>query len=81
MFEDTKTSSRWSEMMSVLFSIPKIQDGRHIDILSMLSDLLKKTKIWGNYLVVEPKMYFLSKPMECSTYLDHQNFIILNLST
>ena len=82
MFEDTKSSSRWSEMISVLFSIPKIQDGRHIDILSMLSDLLiKKTKIWGNYLVVEPKMYFLSKPMESSTYLEHQYFIILNLST
>ena len=59
MFEDTKSLSRWSEMISVLFSIPKIQVGRHIDILSMLSDLLiKKTKIWGNYLVVEPKMYF-----------------------
>ena len=82
MFEDTKSLSRWSEMISVLFSIPKIQDGRHIDILSMLSDLLiKKTKIWGNYLVVEPKMYFLSKPMESSTDLDHQYFIILNLST
>ena len=80
MFEDTKSSSRWSEMISVLFSIPKIQDGRHIDILSILSDL-KKTKIWGNYLVVEPKMYFLSKPMESSTYLDHQNVIIVNLST
>ena len=81
MFEDTNSSSRWSEMISVLFSIPKIQDGRHIDILSMLSDLLKKTKIWGNYLVVEPKMYFLSKHMESTTYLDHQYFIILNLST
>ena len=82
MFEDTKSSSRWSEMISVLFSIPKIQDGRHIDILSMLSDLLiKKTKIWGNYLVVKPKMYFLAKPMESSTYLDHQYFIIFNLST
>ena len=82
MFEDTKSLSRWSEMISVLFSIPKIQDGRHIDILSMLSDLLiKKTKIWGNYLVVEPKMYFLSKLMEFSAYLDHQYFIILNLST
>ena len=81
MFEDTKSSSRWSEMISALFSIPKIQDGRHIDILSMLSDLLKKTKIWGNNLVVEPKMCFLSKPMESSTYLDHQYFIIVNLST
>ena len=80
MFEDTKSSSRWSEMISVLFSMPKIQDGRHIDRLSMLCDLLKKTKIWGNYLVVEPNMYFLSKPMESSTYLDHQYFIILNLS-
>ena len=29
----------------ILFSIPKIQDGHHIDILSMLSDLLKKTTI------------------------------------
>ena len=82
MFEDTESSSRWSEMISALFSIPKIQDGRHIDMLSMLSDLLiKKTKIWGNYLVVEPKMYFLSEPMESNTYLDHQNFIIVNLST
>ena len=37
---------RLISMISVLFSIPKIQDGRHIDILSMLSDLLiKKTKI------------------------------------
>ena len=82
MFEDTKSSSRWSEMISVLFSIPKIQDGRHIDILSMLSDLLiKKTKIWGKYLVVERKMYFLSKPIESSIYLDHQYCIILNLST
>ena len=81
MFEDTKSSSRWSEMISVLFLIPKIQDGRDIDILSMLSDLLKKTKIWGNYLVVEPKMHFLSKHMESSTYLDHQYFLILNLST
>ena len=32
------------------------------------------------YLVVEPKMYFLAKPMESSTYLDHHYFIILNLS-
>ena len=59
MFEDRKSLSRWSEMISVPFSIPKIRDGRHIDILSMLSDLLiEKTKIWGNYLVDEPKMYF-----------------------
>ena len=63
-------------MISVFFSIPKIQDGRHI-VLSMLSDLLKKV---GNYLVVEPKMYFLAKPMESSTYLDH-HFIRLNLLT
>ena len=41
---------------------------------------LIKTKKVGNYLVVEPKMYFLAKPMESSTYLDH-HFIILNLST
>ena len=79
-------------MTSVLFSIPKIQDGRHIDILSMLSNLLKKnTKTRGNYLVVEPKMYFFSKLGESSTLirfdqymridLDHQYFIILNLST
>ena len=33
------------------------------------------------YLVVEPKMYFLAKPTESSTYLDHHYFIILNLST
>ena len=30
-------------MISALFSIPKIQDGRHI-VLIMLSDLLKKTR-------------------------------------
>ena len=30
-----------SSLISVLFSIPKIQDDRHIDLLSMLSDLLK----------------------------------------
>ena len=41
MFEDKESSSRSSEMISVLFSIPKIQDGRHIDLLNMLSDLLK----------------------------------------
>ena len=64
-------------MISALFSIPKIQDGCHI-VLIMLSDLLKKTR---KYLVVEPKMYFLAKPMESSTYLDHHYFIILNLST
>ena len=29
----------------------------------------------------KPKMYFLAKPMESSTYLDHHYFIILNLST
>ena len=62
------------------FSLPKIQDGRYI-VLRMLSDLLKKTKIWGNYLVVEPKKYFLAKPMESSTYFDLQYFIRLNLST
>ena len=58
----------------------KNQDGRHI-VLIMLSDLLKNTKIWDIYLVVEPKMYFLAKPMESNTYLDHHYFIILNLST
>ena len=31
-------------MISSLFSIPKIQDGRHI-VLIMFSDLLKNTKI------------------------------------
>ena len=67
-------------MISALFSIPKIQDGRHI-VPIMLSNLLKNTNIWDIYLVVEPKMYFLTKPMESSTYLDHQYFIILNLST
>ena len=67
-------------MISALFSIPKIQDGRHI-VLIMLSDLLKNTKIWDIYLVVESKMYFLAKPMESNTYLDHHYFIILNLST
>ena len=67
-------------MISALFSIPKIQDGRHI-VLIMLSDLLKNTKIWDIYLVVEPKMYFLAKPIESNIYLDHHYFIILNLST
>ena len=33
------------------------------------------------YLVIEPKMYFFVKPMASRTYLDHQYFIILNLST
>ena len=33
------------------------------------------------YLVVEPKMYFFAKPMESSTYLDHQYFIILIFTT
>ena len=65
-------------MISALFSIPKIQDGRHI-VLIMLSDLLKTHE--NIYLVVEPKMYFLAKPMEYNTYLDHHYFIILNLST
>ena len=58
------------------FVSTKNQDGRHI-VLSMLSDLLKKLKY---NLVVEPKMYFLAKPMASITYLDHQYFIILNLS-
>ena len=49
-------------------------------VLIMLSDLLKKHENM-RYLVVEPKMYFLAKLMESSTYLDHQYFIILNLST
>ena len=42
---------------------------------------LKNTKICDIYLVVEPKMYFLAKPMESNTYSDHHYFIILNLST
>ena len=67
-------------MISALFSIPTIQDGRHI-VLIMLSDLLKRHENRNIYLVVEPKMYFLAKPMESSTYLDHHYFIILNLST
>ena len=50
-------------MISALFSIPKIQDGRHI-VLIMLSDLLKNTKIWDIYVVVETKMYFLAKPVQ-----------------
>ena len=33
------------QFCSFAVSIPEIQDGRHIDILSMLSDLSKKTKI------------------------------------
>ena len=78
MFVDTKSSSRWSEMISVLFSLPKIQDGRHIDILSMLSDLLKKRKYEVTISLLSLNVFF-SKPME--SYLDHQYFIILNLST
>ena len=80
MFWGTKSWSKWSEMKSALFSIPKILNGRHI-VLIMLSDLSKNTKIWDIYLVVEPKMYFSAKPMESSTYLDHHYFVILNLST
>ena len=65
-----------------VFLTTKNQDDHHI-VLSMLSGVLKKTKIGGrsNYLVVEPKIYFLAKHMESSTHLDHQYFIILNLST
>ena len=66
-------------MISALFLIPKIQDGRRI-VLIMLGDRLKKHEN-RRYLVVEPKMYFLAKLMESSTYLDHHYFIILNLST
>ena len=66
-------------MISALFLIPKIQDGRHI-VLIMLSDRLKNHENM-RYIVVEPKMYFLAKPMESSTYLNHHYFIILNLST
>ena len=36
-------------MMSALFSIPKIQDGRHI-VLNMLSDQLKKHEHYMRYL-------------------------------
>ena len=43
--------------------------------------LLKKTKIWGDYLVVEPKIYFLAKHMKSSTYEGAHFFISLNLST
>ena len=43
-----------------MIRIPQVQDGRHI---ILLSDLLKKTKIFDNYLVVETKMYFSAKPM------------------
>ena len=68
-------------MISALFSIPKIQDGRHI-VLIMLSDLLKKTrKNEISISLLNLKCIFLAKPMESSTYLDHHYFIILNLST
>ena len=40
----------------------------------MLSDLLS-----GDDLVFEPKIYFLVEPMESSTYLDHQYFIIFQI--
>ena len=68
-------------MILVLFSIPKIQDGRHIDIPSMLSDLLKKRKYEVTISLLRLKCIFCLKPMVSSTYLDHQYFIILNLST
>ena len=48
-------------MISALFLIPRIQDGRH-NIL--LSDLLKNPKICDNCLVVETKIFFLDEPME-----------------
>ena len=47
----------------------------------MLIDLLKTHENMRYLSVVEPKMYFLAKPMEYNTYLDHHYFIILNLST
>ena len=70
----------WNDISRPTFLTTKNQDGRHI-VLGMLSDLLKKNEKKGDYLVVEHKMYFLAKPMASITYLDHQYFIILNLST
>ena len=49
-------------MISVLFSIPKIQDGRHIDILSMLSDLLKKRKYEVTISLLSVKCIFCLSP-------------------
>ena len=67
-------------MMSALFSIPKIQNGRHI-VLIMLNDLLKTRKYEISISLLNLKCIFLAKLMESSTYLDHHYFIILNLST
>ena len=57
------------------FLTTKNQDGRYI-VLSMLSDLLKKRKY-----KVTISLLNLAKPMASIAYLDHQYFIILNLST
>ena len=67
-------------MMSALFSIPTIQDGRHI-VLMMLSDLLKTRKYEISISLLNLKCIFLAKPIESGTYLDHHYFIILNLTT
>ena len=67
-------------MLSALFSIPKIQDGRHI-VLIMLSDLLKTRKYEISISLLNLKCIFLAKPMRSSTSLDPFYFIILNLST
>ena len=49
-------------MISLLFSIQKIQDGRHIDILSMLSDLLEKRKYEVTISLLSLKCIFFLNP-------------------
>ena len=49
-------------MILVLFSIPKIQDGRYIDILSMLRDLLKKQKYEVTIPLLSLKCIFFLNP-------------------
>ena len=63
-------------MISELFSLPKTKMAT-----VFIPEYVKRNWIWGNYLVDEPKIYFLAKPMASITYLDHQYFIILKLST
>ena len=62
------------------FLTTKNQDGRHI-VLSMLSDLLKNLEYEVTISLLNLNVFFFVKPMESSTYLDHQQFIIFNLST
>ena len=62
------------------FLTTKHQDDRHF-VLSMLSDLLRKRKYKVTISLFNLKCIFLAKLMASITYLDHQYFIILNLST